>query len=105
MRPASDCTSTTRRSRSSATRAAEHEVGVGAHGAQRHHDVARLDVAGGRLGQQRRVEHEVGRVDDRGAVAAELTSDVGAGETAAEHEHAAPRDASAEGCEGCCRGS
>ena len=63
-------TSTTRRSGSSATAAAEHEVGVGAHRPQRHGDVPRLDVAGRRLGQQRGVEHEVGRVDDRGAARA-----------------------------------
>ena len=48
-------------------------------------------LPGGRLGQQRRVEHEVGRVDDRRAAAAELAGDVGAGEAAAEHEHAAAR--------------
>ena len=85
--------------------AAQHEIGVGAHRAQRHGDVAGLDVARRRLGQQRRVEHEVGRVDDRGAAAAEPAGDVGAGEAAAEHEHAAPGDAPAEGLEGDGRGS
>ncbi len=62
-----------------------------AHLAQRHDDVPRLERAGRRLGQQRRVEHRVLRADDRGAALAEQTGDVGAGEAAAEHERAAAR--------------
>jgi hypothetical protein len=72
-------------------RAAEQEIGVRRHRAQRHRDVAWLDAARGRLRQQRRVEHEVRRVDDRGAAAAEASRDVAAGKAAAQHEHATAR--------------
>ena len=71
--------------------AAEDELRVRAHDAQRHDAVARLERPGRGLGQERRVEHEVFLADDRGAAGPELARDVGAGEAAAEHEHAPAR--------------
>ena len=67
----------------------DDQVGVRAHHPQRNHDAPRLDGAGRCLGQQRRVEHEVGRVDDRRAGLAEALRDVAAGKPAADDEHAA----------------
>ena len=72
---------------------AEQQVRVRAHAADRDQDVTRLDRAGRGLGEQRRVEHEVGRVDDRGARTPEAPGDVAAGEAAAEDEGAAAGDA------------
>jgi len=62
---------------------------VWAHHPKRHDDVARLERARGRLGQHRRVEHEVLEADDRRAALAEQSRHVGAGEAAAEDEGAA----------------
>jgi hypothetical protein len=73
-------------------RRAEQQVGVGAHRAQRHGDVARLDAPAGRLRQQRRVEHEVRRVDDRRAAAAERARDVRAGVAASQDQRPAAGD-------------
>ena len=60
-----------------------------AHLPQRHDDVPRLERAGRRLGQERRVEHEVVGVDDRGAALPEQPRDVRAGEATADDEGAA----------------
>ena len=60
-----------------------------AHQAQRHDDVAGLERARGRLGQEWREEHEVLGADDRRAALAEQPGDVRAGEAAAEDEGAA----------------
>ena len=70
-------------------RAAEQKLRVRAHHAQRHDRVPRLERSGRRLGQQRRVEHEVLGADDRRAALAEQPRDVRAGEAAAEDQHAA----------------
>jgi hypothetical protein len=72
-------------------RAAEDEVGVRAHHPERDDDVPRLEGARRRLGQHRRIEHEVLRRDDCGAALAEQPRDVAAGEAAAEDERAAER--------------
>ena len=52
-------------------RVPEQELGVWAHHPERDDDVARLERPGGRLGQHRRVEHEVLGADDRRARLAE----------------------------------
>ena len=72
-----------------ALRPPEQELGVGAHHAQRDDGVPRLERARGGLGQQRRVEHEVLRADDRRPAAAQEARDVRAREAAAEDEHVA----------------
>ena len=69
----------------------EEQLRMGAHQAQRHHDMARLERARGRLRQERREEHEVLEADDRRAALAEEPCDVRAGEAAAEDEGAASR--------------
>ena len=69
--------------------AAEQQLGVRAHLAQRHDDVPRLERPGRGLGKERRVEHEVLRADDRCAAAAEQSRDVAAGEAASGNEHSA----------------
>jgi hypothetical protein len=51
-------------------RVTDDEVAARAHHPQRDDDVPRLEGAGGRLGQQRREEHEVLVVDDRRFAAA-----------------------------------
>ena len=71
--------------------AAEHEVGVRAHLAKRDDDVARLERARRRFGQERRVQHRVLRRDDRRPALAEEACHIGAGEAAAEHERPAER--------------
>jgi cupin domain len=53
---------------------------------KRHDRVPRLESAGCRFGQDRRVEHEVLRIDDRRAVALEQPRDVRAGEAAADNQ-------------------
>jgi hypothetical protein len=73
------------------------QLGVRAHGPDRDHDAAWLHGAGGRLGQQRRVEHEVRRVDDGRAGLAEPAGHVAAGETAADHDDAAASGSPGEG--------
>ena len=62
-----------------------------AHLPERDDDVPRLERPGGRLGQERRVEHEVVGVDDRRAALAEQARDVRAGEAAADDERPAAR--------------
>ena len=80
--------------------AAEQQVGVRAHRADRDQDVPGLDRAGRRLGKQRRVEHGVGGVDDGRARTPEPSGDVRAGEAAAEYEGATAGDAGPDvGCE------
>ena len=59
-----------------------------AHHSQRHDRVARLERSRRRLGQERRVQHEVLAADDRRAALAEQPRDIRPGETAAENEHA-----------------
>ena len=54
--------------------APENELGMRAHLAERDHDVARLERPGRRLGQERRVEHEVLERHDRRAAALEEPS-------------------------------
>ena len=70
---------------------AQHEPGVRAHHPHRHNHVARLHRPRGRLRQERGVEHEVVRVDQRdrelAAVAPEQPGDVAAGESGAEDDH------------------
>jgi hypothetical protein len=68
---------------------AEQQVGVRRHRPDRDEHVARLDRARGGLGQQRGVEHEVGRVDHGRAAVGEPAGDVSPREPAAEHERAA----------------
>jgi hypothetical protein len=68
---------------------AEQELCVPAHLAQRHDGVPGLERARRGLGQQRRVEHEVLRADDRRLASAEQPGDVRAGEAAAQDEHVA----------------
>jgi hypothetical protein len=70
-------------------RAAENEIGVRAHDAERYDNVARLQSARGGLREQRREEHRVLRADDRGAALAEVARDPAAGEAAADHESSA----------------
>ena len=67
------------------------QIGVGAHRAQRHDDVPRLERPGRRLRKHRREEHEVLGADDRRAPLLEIARDVAAGEAAAEDERAAAR--------------
>jgi hypothetical protein len=74
-------------------RGAEQQLGVPAHLAQGHDDVARLERARGRLGQHRRVEHEVLAADDRRAAAAEQTGDVAPRKSAADDENPAASSA------------
>ena len=71
--------------------AADQQVGVGAHHAKRHDRVPRLERSRRRLGQKRRVEHEVLEADDRRAARAEQPRDVRAGEAPAEDQHASLR--------------
>ncbi len=68
--------------------AAEHELGVRAHLPQRDDDVSRLDRPRGRLGEERRVQHEVLQRDDRRAAALQEPRDVAPGEASAEDERA-----------------
>jgi hypothetical protein len=75
-------------------RVPQQQLRVRAHDAERDDDVARLEGAGGRLGQHRRVEHEVLGTDNRRARLAEQAGDVAPGEAAAEDERPAPRLAS-----------
>ena len=75
------------------SRAAEEQLRVRTHHPQRNDDVARLEGAGSRLRQHRRVEHEVLRRSDRRAALAEQARDVAAGEAAAEDERATERGA------------
>ena len=72
-------------------RAAEQQLGMWAHLPERHDDVARLEGAGGRLGEQGGVEHRVLGREDRRAGLAEQASDVGAGEATAENQRSAVR--------------
>ena len=74
-------------------RAAEQQLRVRAHRAERDDRVARLQRPRCGLGQQRRVEHEVLRRDDRRPALAEQARDVGPGESASEDEHATTRAA------------
>ena len=67
-------------------RAAEDEVGVRTHHPQRHDDVPRLERPRRRLGQERRVEHEVLAADDHRLAPAEESRDVRAREAAAEDQ-------------------
>jgi hypothetical protein len=69
----------------------EQQLGVRAHLPQWHDRVPRLERPRRRLGEQRRVEHEVLGADDRGAAPAEEARDVPAGEAAADHEHPTAR--------------
>jgi uncharacterized protein (TIGR00725 family) len=62
--------------------APQDEVGVRAHRPERDDDVTGLERSRGSLRQHRREEHEVLRADDRRAAAAEVASDVRAGEAA-----------------------
>ena len=64
---------------------------MGAHLAQRHDAVARLEHPRRRLGQQRRVEHEVLGADERRPGASDQAGEGGAGEAAADDEGAAAR--------------
>ncbi len=66
--------------------AAEDELGVRAHLAQRDYDVAWLERPRGRLGQKWRVEHEVLERDDGRAAALEEPRDVAAGEASAQDQ-------------------
>ena len=70
-------------------RAAEDELRVRAHHAERDDDVPWLERSGGRLGEHRRVQHEVLEAHDRGAALAEQAGDVRSGEPAAEDESSA----------------
>ena len=76
---------------------AEHELGVRAHLAERHDDVAWLERPRRRLGEERRVEHEVLERDDRRAAALEEPRDVAPGEASAEDERPAACLASLHG--------
>ena len=69
--------------------APEQELGVRAHDAQRHDGVPRLERARGGLGQQRRVEHEVLRADDRRPASPQQPGDIRAREAAADDQHVA----------------
>src|SRR5918999_6069837 len=75
--------------RGDAGRAAEDELGVRTHLPERDDDVSWLERAGRRLGQHRRVEHEVLRRDDRCASLLQEPRDVAAGKSAAENQRAA----------------
>ena len=66
--------------------AAEDELGMRAHLAQRHHHVTRLERPRRRLGQERRVEHEVLQRDDGRAAALEEPRDVAAGEASTQDQ-------------------
>ena len=80
-----------------AQHAAEDELGVRAHLAQRNHHVAWLERPRGRFGQKRRVEHEVLERDDGCAAALEESRDVAPGEASAEDERPATCLASLHG--------
>jgi hypothetical protein len=67
----------------------EKQLGVRAHLPKRDDDVARLQRPGRSLRQQRRVQHEVVRIDNRRAALAQQARDVRAGEAAAHDERAA----------------
>src|ERR687888_471426 len=70
--------------------AAAHDLRVRAHRPQRDDGVARLERAGGHLGQHGRVEHRAVGADDRRPALAEQAGDVGAAEAAAEDEGLVP---------------
>ena len=74
-------------------RAPEQQLRVRAHRPERDDRVARLQRPRCGLRQQRRVEHEVLRRDDRRPALAEQACDVGPGEAASEDEHATTRAA------------
>ena len=71
--------------------AAEDQVGVRAHLAQRHDAVPRLERPRRCFGQERGVEHEVLLAHDRRPAVAELLGDIGAGKAPADDEHPAAR--------------
>ena len=76
---------------------AEDELGVRAHLAQRDYHVAWLERPRGRLGQERRVEHEVLERDDGCAAALEEPRDVAPGKASAQDERPATCLASLHG--------
>ena len=76
---------------------AEDELGVRAHLPERHDDVARLERPRRRLGEERRVQHEVLARDDRRAMALQQSRDVASGEAAAEDQGSAACFASLHG--------
>ena len=73
----------------------KEQLRVRAHHPQRHDDMARLERARSRLGEHRRVEHEVLEADDRRPALSEQPRDVRACEAAAEDERAASSRAAA----------
>ena len=71
--------------------ASEEQLRMRAHLPERDDDVARLDRARRRLGQQRREEHEVLEVDDGGSALTEQAGHPGAREAASEDQRPAVR--------------
>src|SRR5262249_55769966 len=84
-------------------RASEQKLRLRAHQPERNDGMTWLERAGRGLGQQRCVEHEVLRADDRRAAITEESRDVAAGETAAHDERSAPPPA--HGCHAAYAGS
>ena len=76
---------------------AEQELCMRAHLAERDDDVARLERAGGRLGQERRVQHEVLERDDRRPAALQEPRDVASREAPSQDERASACCASVHG--------
>ena len=75
----------------------EDELGVRAHFPKRNDHVTRLERPRGRLGEKRRVQHEVLERDDRRAMALQQSRDVAAGEAPAEDQGSAACFASLHG--------